>query len=61
MPRAFNSHLSIHLYVDCPLMGERFESKDPVIAAHAALIDATEGQPVLQVMGKKSVDSHAAR
>lgn len=53
--------LSILLYVDCALMRERFEPKEPVIAAHATLIDATERQLAFQVMGEKSVDGHAAR
>ena len=53
--------LSSLLYVDGALVGERPESEDPVIAAHAALIDAAERQPVFQVMGEKRVDGHAAR
>ena len=53
--------LSILLYVDGALMRERPEPKDPVVAAHAALIDATERQLVLQVMREEPVDRHAAR
>ena len=53
--------LSILLYVDGALVRERPEPKDPVIAAHAALIDATERQLVLQVMREEPVDRHTAR
>ena len=53
--------LSILLYVDCALMRERLEPKDPVIAAHAALIDAAERQLVFQVMREEPVDRHATR
>ena len=57
----FNRPLSIPLDINCALVGERFEPKEPVIAAHAALIDAAKRQPVFQVMGEKSVDRHATR
>ena len=53
--------LSVLLYVDCALVRERFEPEDPMIAAHAALIDATERQLVLQIVREKSVYCYAAR
>jgi hypothetical protein len=34
--------LSILLDINCALVRERFEPKEPVIAAHAALIDAAK-------------------
>ena len=55
------SRLSGLLHVDSSLVRERFEPEDPMIAAHAALIDATEGQLVLQVVREESVYRYAAR
>ena len=49
------------LHVDRALVRERLEPEDAVIAAHAALVDATERQLVFQVVGEESVDRHAAR
>jgi hypothetical protein len=53
--------LSCFLQVNSAFMRERSESKDPVVATHAALIDAAEGQPVFKIMGEEPVDRHAAR
>ena len=55
------SRLSVLLYVDCALVRERFEPEDPMITAHAALIDATEWQLVLQIVREDSVYCYAAR
>jgi len=53
--------LTIVLDVDRAFMRERLEPKDPVITAHAALIDAAERQLVFQVMREEPVDRHTAR
>jgi hypothetical protein len=52
---------TILLYVDGALVRERPEPEDPVVAAHAALIDAAERQLVLEVMREEPVDRHATR
>jgi hypothetical protein len=53
--------LSILLDVNCALVRERFEPKEPVVATHAALVYAAKRQLVFQVMREEPVDRHAAR
>jgi energy-coupling factor transporter ATP-binding protein EcfA2 len=49
------------LHVDGALVRERLEPEHAMVAAHAALVDATEGQLVLQVVREEAVDRHATR
>ena len=41
-------------------MREGPEPEDAVVAAHPALIDAAEWQPVLEIMREEPVDRHTA-